>query len=85
LSCAAVTYTTRGRSGDNVNAPHYHSAAVLAVLAQATLAAACPGHKTKTTTCTSSTNIAGVTRTVCRQPTPHPAFERIRRHDVVTA
>jgi hypothetical protein len=38
---------------------------VLALLAQTTLAAACPRHKT--TTCTSMTNVAGTTKTVCRQ------------------
>ena len=30
------------------------------------IAAACPGHKHKKTTCTSTTSLAGVTRTVCR-------------------
>jgi hypothetical protein len=34
--------------------------AALAVLAQPTLAAACP------TTCSTTTNVAGTTRTVCR-------------------
>jgi hypothetical protein len=38
--------------------------AVLALLAQPRLAAACP------TTCTTTTNVAGTTRTVCRQSCP---------------
>jgi hypothetical protein len=38
--------------------------AVLAVLAQTTLAGACPQ------TCTSTTNVAGTTRTVCRVTCP---------------
>jgi hypothetical protein len=40
--------------------------AALAVLAQTTLVAACSQHHPKTTTCTSTTNVAGVTRTMCR-------------------
>jgi hypothetical protein len=40
---------------------------VLALLVQTTFAGACPGHKTKTTTCTTITNVAGTTKTVCRQ------------------
>jgi hypothetical protein len=38
--------------------------AVIALLAQVTLAAACPQ------TCTTSTNVAGTTRTVCRVTCP---------------
>jgi hypothetical protein len=60
-----MTYTARGHLGDDVIMPRLTIVlAALAVLAQTTLAAACP------TTCTTSTNVAGTTRTVCRAACP---------------